>query len=88
MQGVLLQDETFIPCEIVVSSIGYHHTFQKLIKDDICKQFSMPTQLPVKQSHGFTMINVSNDLMEIFFIPPPPPQTLKKTQKRGGFWIF
>ena len=27
-------------------------------------------------------------LVEIYFLSPPPPKPSKKTQKKGGFWIF
>lgn len=53
--------EVFIKCKRVVSGAGYTNTFDRLIADDVLKQYNIPKALPVKQSAGFVMANIGND---------------------------
>ncbi len=58
VSGVLMEDETFIPCDRVVSSAGYHGTFGRLVSEDTTKRLEIPRRLPVGQSCGFVMANI------------------------------
>jgi phytoene dehydrogenase-like protein len=56
--GVELEDGTVIHCKQVVSSVGYHNTFGKLVPEDVTKRFEIPRRLPVGASCGFVMANI------------------------------
>jgi len=48
--GVEMEDGTRISCSRVVSSVGYHNTFGKLVPDDVTKRHAIPRRLPVGAS--------------------------------------
>ena len=56
--GVELDDGTIISCKQVISSVGYHNTFGKLVSEDVTKRLEIPRRLPVGNSYGFVMVNV------------------------------
>ena len=59
--GVEMEDGTLISCSRVVSSVGYHNTFGKLVPDDVTKRHAIPRCLPVGASCGFVMVNIGLD---------------------------
>jgi all-trans-retinol 13,14-reductase len=56
--GVELEDGTVIRCKQVVSSVGYHNTFGKLVPEDVTKRLKIPRRLSVGNSCGFLMVNI------------------------------
>ncbi len=56
--GVRMEDDTEIACDQVVSSTGYHNTFDGLVPEDVTKRLGIPRRLPVGQSCGFVMANI------------------------------
>jgi phytoene dehydrogenase-like protein len=56
--GVRLADQTVISCERVISSVGYHNTFGKLLSEEVTRQFGMPRSLSVGNSCGWVMANI------------------------------
>ena len=56
--GVEMEDETIINCKQVVSSVGYHNTFGRLVSDDVTKRLEIPRRLPIGNSCGFVMANI------------------------------
>ncbi len=42
----------------VISTAGYDVTYNKLVSEDVCKQFAIPRKLPLQQSAGFVMVNL------------------------------
>jgi all-trans-retinol 13,14-reductase len=56
--GVELDDGTVIRCKQVVSSVGYHNTFGKLVPDDVTRRLEIPRRLSVGSSCGFLMANI------------------------------
>ncbi|MBW2244508.1 MAG: NAD(P)/FAD-dependent oxidoreductase [Deltaproteobacteria bacterium] len=56
--GVEMQDGTVIRGKQVVSSVGYHNTFGKLVPDDITKSLKIPRHLAIGNSCGFVMVNI------------------------------
>jgi all-trans-retinol 13,14-reductase len=58
VKGVRMADQTVIPCKRVVSSVGYHNTFGKLLPEEVTTRFDMPRRLPVGSSCGWVMANI------------------------------
>jgi len=56
--GVRLADDTLLSAKRVISSVGYHNTFGKLVPDDVTKRFDIPRRLPLANSCGFIMCNI------------------------------
>lgn len=56
--GVRMADQSVIPCKRVVSSVGYHNTFGKLLPEEVTTRFGMPRRLPVGSSCGWVMANI------------------------------
>jgi phytoene dehydrogenase-like protein len=56
--GVEMADGTIIKCVKVVSSVGYHNTFAKLVAEDVTKRMKIPRRLSVGSSSGFLMVNI------------------------------
>lgn len=56
--GVRLTDQTVVPCERVISSVGYHNTFDKLVPEEVTTRFGIPRRLPVGSSCGWVMANI------------------------------
>lgn len=56
--GVRLDDQRVIPCKRVVSSVGYHNTFGRLLPEEVTTRFEMPRRLPVGSSCGWVMGNI------------------------------
>jgi len=56
--GVRLADGTIVPCKRVISSVGYHNTFGKLLSEKVTEQFEIPRRLPIGSSCGFIMANI------------------------------
>jgi phytoene dehydrogenase-like protein len=56
--GVRMADNTTLSAKRVISSVGYHNTFGKLIPDDVTKRFDIPRRLPLANSCGFIMCNI------------------------------
>jgi all-trans-retinol 13,14-reductase len=56
--GVRLADQTVVPCERVISSVGYHNTFDKLVPEEATTRFGIPRRLPVGSSCGWVMANI------------------------------
>ena len=56
--GVRMTDQTVIPCNRVVSSVGYPNTFGKLLPEEVTTRFNMPRRLPVGNSCGWVMANI------------------------------
>ena len=56
--GVRLADQTVVPCKRVVSSVGYHNTFGKLVPEEVTTRFGIPRRLPVGNSCGWVMANI------------------------------
>jgi|GEM_PF-2514379 len=56
--GVRMADQSVIPCKRVVSSVGYHNTFGKLLPEEVTTRFDMPRRLPVGSSCGWVMANI------------------------------
>ena len=56
--GVRLADQTVVPCKRVVSSVGYHNTFDKLIPEAVTTRLGIPRRLPVRNSCGWVMANI------------------------------
>ena len=57
--GVLLENNTVIPCKRVVSSAGYKNTFSQLIPSSIVQKYNIPTHIKnLNQSSGFVMCNL------------------------------
>jgi phytoene dehydrogenase-like protein len=56
--GVRLADGTVVPCKQVISSVGYHNTFGKLVSKKVTEQFEIPRRLPIGSSCGFIMANI------------------------------
>ena len=56
--GVRLADQSVVPCKRVISSIGYHNTFGKLVPEEATTLFGIPRRLPVRDSCGWVMANI------------------------------
>jgi phytoene dehydrogenase-like protein len=56
--GVRLTDGTVVPCKRVVSSVGYHNTFGKLLPEQVTERLEIPRRLPIGSSCGFVMANI------------------------------
>jgi all-trans-retinol 13,14-reductase len=56
--GVEMEDGTVIDCGRVVSSIGYHNTFGKLVPEAVTKRLQIPRRLSIGNSSGFLMANI------------------------------
>jgi all-trans-retinol 13,14-reductase len=56
--GVEMEDGTVIDCAEVVSSVGYHNTFGRLVSDDVTKRLEIPKRLSIGNSCGFIMANI------------------------------
>jgi phytoene dehydrogenase-like protein len=56
--GVRLADGAVVPCKRVVSSVGYHNTFGKLVPEHVTERFEIPRRLPIGNSCGFVMANI------------------------------
>ena len=56
--GVELCDGSTISCKEVISSVGYHNTFGKLVSEDVSKRLEIPRRLPIGNSCGFVMVNI------------------------------
>lgn len=56
--GVEMEDGTIIKSSKVVSSAGYHNTFDKLVSEDVTKRLGIPRRLSVGSSSGFLMTNI------------------------------
>lgn len=56
--GVRLQNEMTIEAKQVVSSVGYHNTFGRLVSDDVTKSYQIPRKLSVRNSCGWVMANI------------------------------
>ena len=56
--GVRMADGTVVRCDLVISSVGYHNTFGKLIAAETCAALHIPRKLPVRDSAGFVMCNI------------------------------
>lgn len=57
-KGVCLADQTVVPCKRVISSVGYHNTFGKLLSEEVTTRFDMPRRLPVGSSCSWVMANI------------------------------
>ena len=57
-KGVRLADGTVVPCKRVVSSVGYHNTFGKLVPEHVTECFEIPRRLSIGSSCGFIMANI------------------------------
>jgi all-trans-retinol 13,14-reductase len=53
-----MEDGTIINCKQVVSSVGYHNTFGRLVSEDVTKRLEIPRRLPIGNSCGFVMANI------------------------------
>ena len=56
--GVRLADGTVVACKQVISSVGYHNTFGKLVSEDATERLEIPRRLPIGNSCGFIMANI------------------------------
>ena len=56
--GVRLADGTVVPCKRVVSSVGYHNTFGKLVPEAVTERLEIPRRLPIGNSCGFLLANI------------------------------
>jgi hypothetical protein len=56
--GVRLSDGTVVACKRVVSSVGYHNTFGKLVPEQVTERLEIPRRLPIGSSCGFVMANI------------------------------
>ena len=56
--GVRLTDGTVVACKRVVSSVGYHNTFGKLVPEQVTERLEIPRRLPIGSSCGFVMANI------------------------------
>ena len=56
--GVRLADGTVVACKQVISSVGYHNTFGKLVSEDVTERLEIPRRLPIGNSCGFIMANI------------------------------
>jgi phytoene dehydrogenase-like protein len=56
--GVRLADGTIVPCKRVISSVGYHNTFGKLVSENVTDKFEIPRHLSIGNSCGFIMANI------------------------------
>jgi len=57
--GVTLYDDNKVTAPIVISAVGYHNTFNKLVNETVTSKFSIPRRLSIPDSDGFLMVNVS-----------------------------
>lgn len=56
--GVRLADGKVVRCERVISSVGYHNTFGKLVPEIVTARLGIPRSLPICNSCGFIMANI------------------------------
>lgn len=56
--GVRLADGTVVRSKRVVSSVGYHNTFAKLVPESVTTAHGIPRRLPVGNSCGWVMANI------------------------------
>ncbi len=56
--GVRLEDGTVVRAKRVVSSVGYHNTFDKLVPERVTKKHAIPRRLSVGNSCGWVMANI------------------------------
>jgi phytoene dehydrogenase-like protein len=58
VSGVKLRNGDEIHCRKVVSSCGFHNTFQRLVPESVTLAHEIPRQLDVPDSAGFVMCNI------------------------------
>jgi len=56
--GVRLKNGSEIRSKMVISSVGYHNTFGKLVNEQTTSAFNIPRQLSVDDAPGFLMCNI------------------------------